>query len=44
MDAAWIFSGMGWEESDRTAANCTVPDDRDVANATAAGYSGRNAG
>jgi len=43
MDAAWIFSGLGWAESGWTAANCSVYENRDVANATAAGYNGRNA-
>ena len=42
MDAARIFPGLGWEESGWTAANCSVYANRDVANATAAGYSGRN--
>jgi len=43
MDAAWIFPGLGWAHVQRTAANCSVYENRDVANATAAGYSGRNA-
>ena len=44
MDAAWIFPGLGWTESGWTATNCSVYANRDVANATAAGYGGRNAG
>jgi len=42
VDAARIFSGLGWEESGWTAANCSVYANRDVANATAAGRRARN--
>ena len=44
MDAAWILPGVGRTHVRRTATNCPVYANRGVANATATGYSGGNAG
>ena len=43
MDAVWLLAGLGWTESGWTAANGSVYANRDMADATTAIYSGRNA-